>query len=233
VPGDLFPDVGNVMDAAGGRLNGTADDAARLARAIAGGCALGVGGETRLLSKDMVVQMLKRHASVPGVGLIANGWCLGWSLFSSEHSAGPVYGHIGASSALVLALPQADRSHAVLTNFAGGATVGRNLVHDLFGVPLRATYSLPDETPLPPRFADFAGKYGSLLLATEVVFQDGRLTMTNPLSGALMPLSHLKDQTFLLDVGDLITEVSFFAATPELPAHMHVALRMLHKQSGP
>jgi CubicO group peptidase (beta-lactamase class C family) len=223
VPGDLFPDVGNVMDAAGGRLNGTADDAARLARAIAG------GGEIRLLSAKMVAEMLKPHVRVPGVGLISDAWCLGWSLFGHDNPAAPVYGHIGATSALVLVQPQADRSHAVLTNFARGATVGRTIVRDLFAVPLRATRPQPVEASLPTHFADFAGKYGSMLFSIEVAFRDGRLMMTNPMSGEYAPLIHLKDRTFMIDAGEVVTDVTFFPAVEGLPAYVHVALRMLRK----
>jgi CubicO group peptidase (beta-lactamase class C family) len=227
VPAPLFPDVGDVMDAAGGRLKGTADDAARLARAILRGRVVdAVGGEMRILSEATAAAMRATHVQVPGVGLIADAWGLGWSLLRDGAPTQRVHGHIGASSVLVVGQAEADRTQAVLTNFATGASLGRHLVRSVFGVPLRE-FPVAANGLSPASHERFAGRYGSVLFTVEVQFRQGELSMTNPLSGAQVPLRHLTGYTFLLDAGELLSDVTFLPSADGRPGAVHVALRLL------
>ena len=226
VPGPLVPDLGSAMDAAGGRLHGRADDAARLGRAIASGrIARDIGRDVRLLSEDMVAQMLSPQIAVPGLGVMARAWGLGWGLLRDGDPSERVHGHFGNTSVLVAVQAHADVSHAVLTNFATGASLAQHLVRDLFDVPLP-----PGAEPAAgasPSFAGFAGRYGSGLFSVEIRLEAGHLSMTNPLSGGFVPLAHLAGSTFLFDTGAIVTDVTFLPATKAEPAAMHMALRLL------
>jgi CubicO group peptidase (beta-lactamase class C family) len=227
-PAALWPDIGHTMDAAGSSLHGTAGDAARLARAIGTGEADG----TRLLSPDMVRRMLAPQIELPGSGLIARAWCLGWSLFA-DGAGGPVHGHIGGTSAIVALQAPRARACAVLTNFSGGARIGRDVLRELFELPF-AEDPWPGGAPAPDaaKLASYAGRYGGVVFTVDVRVNDGRLEMTDPLSNAYRPLAHLRDDTFLLDIGEVLTEVSFAAASDARPANVHIALRTLARLPG-
>ncbi|TBU83248.1 hypothetical protein DNK06_02050 [Pseudomonas daroniae] len=225
--GALWPDTGMGFDAAGGRLQGTAQDAALIAAAIMTGTVPGNG--TRLLSPSMVEQMLTPQAKVPGAGLIGSHWCLGWSLLTGERTSAPVYGHFGGTSVIVAACPRQDMTCAVLTNSPFGTRMGQSLVKHYFGKDPGTPEREPQSVP-PHDLTRLVGRYKSETMEVEIRQENGLLLMTNPMDGQFIPLQHLYDLNFCMDFDAMVVDVVFMTASDEeRPSLIHFALRALYR----
>lgn len=225
VSGAMWPEVGSAFEAAGSRLQGTARDAARLAMAILTG--RGPDHRRALLSPGMVAEMLTPQVVVPGAGLMASQWCLGWSVLSERGARIPVYGHQGGTSVLVAALPAQAATCAVLSNFPFGYRLARDLIREHLGVSLHTSVTRASAAPPADDFARLAGTYRSSTLSITVRCEHGRLLISNPLGGPAVPLVHLNGRSFCADYGELVTDVTFSPAEDEPPASVHIALRLL------
>lgn len=226
IPQPMWPAVGGALDAAGSRLQGSARDAARLAMGIATGI---TPGGTRLLEPPVLSEMLKAHAEVPGAGMMARHWCLGWAMLTDQRHR-PVYGHMGGTSAIVAAAPEAESACAVLTNFPFGARLGREVLAAYFDVRL-PDLSLLSERALPEDARLLEGTYRSNTLLVSVQLDQGRLWMTNPLGGRALPLMALGGRTFCVDLGELATDVTFIGPRGAQPTGIHLGLRLLARSA--
>jgi len=226
VPGLFWPEVGPALDAAGGRLVGTARDAARLARAIITG--VHPTSEARILSRSILREMLKPHVVVPGAGLMASRWCLGWSLLTNLESSTAVYGHQGGTSVLVGAVPKEGSAIAVLTNFSFGTRIAREIISAITSTalpqppPIRL---IPDASCL----IGLEGTYSSETLSVTVYRDGDQLRITNPLGGAAVDLTWMQGRTFSADLGELVSDVTFSVQRENRASAVHVALRQLQK----
>ncbi len=224
-PHPMWPDVGPVFDAAGSRLHGTATDAARLALAIAGGRVRGASGP--LLRPDTVAEMLRPQAAVPGTGVMATHWCLGWALLTRAGDR-PVHAHQGGTSVMVAVSSDRGEACAVLANCPHGMKLGRRVVGALWDADLPAPAFPPaggvDGMPT----AAFAGRYGSRTFELAVRQEGGGLRMSNPLGGDALPLRRVGEREFAVDAGLFDADVVFGPEAGGQPACLHFALRRIN-----
>jgi CubicO group peptidase (beta-lactamase class C family) len=223
VAGDLWPATGRLFGPAGGTLHASAADTARLILA----CVTGRdprGGE--LLPSELHREMLTEQIALPGLPLHFRGWSLGWGIPARSYGTPRAVQHIGGTSALVHADPDQKLVLAVLTNFPEGWGFGRDVVRAVFGLP----------EDLPPVSHDavdsgrYVGEYRSPAFGISVSDVDGRLRITNPLSGTDVDLHHQRGDAFWADFGELVTEVTFFDVVDGRARRMHSALRMLQRE---
>jgi CubicO group peptidase (beta-lactamase class C family) len=221
VTGDLWPPVSPLFGPAGATLHATAADTARLVLACASGrTADGV----ELLPRPMRDEMLRQQAPLPGAPLHFRGWGLGWGLPTTGTSR--AVEHIGETSAFVHAEPDRGIALAVLTNFPEGWAFGDDVLRRVLGhrrVP-------PPIGPGPEDVARYLGEYRSPAFGVTVRSgRDGRLRITNPLTGRETDLHYQADDSFWADFDDLVTEVNFMDFEGGRAGRVHTALRMLHR----
>lgn len=219
-PGEMWPRVGKMYEAAGSTLHGTARDAALLTLA----CATGRTADGHeLLPAELAAELRSRQITLPGRSLRFPGWGLGWALSRSGQHA---VEHIGGTSALVFAEPDNDRAAAVVTNYPQGERAGRAVVHAMLGTP----EPTPLDGPGPSHPEIYAGRYVSANFAFDVRVEEGTLTASNPLGGPDITLHHQAGDSFWCEFADVRTEVSFFDMAGRTPRRMHAALRVLHRE---
>ncbi|MBB4685773.1 serine hydrolase domain-containing protein [Amycolatopsis jiangsuensis] len=193
---------------AGSVLSMTARDLTTFARMHLAG---GTWNGHEVLSAKSVAAMPQRQVTVPPLGIMGDGWGLGWELFDA--AGGPVYGHdgntIGQAAFLRLA-PEQGVVVALLTN--GGdamslyAEIVPALLRDLAGVEVELPPKPPAE-PEPFEAARYLGTYSSTL-ADLVVSQDdgGRVWLEQRPKGVAAELAaalrselvRLRDDTLIL-----------------------------------
>lgn len=229
VPGDLWPPVSALFGPAGATMHATAADTARLVLA----CATGrTAAGTELLPSSMRDEMLRRQVALPGAPLHFHGWGLGWALPAPADpratSQSREVEHIGGTSAFVHVEPDRGLALAVLTNFPEGWAFGEDVLRGVLG-PRR---DLPPIGPGPDDVDRYVGEYRSPAFGVTVrTGRDGRLRITNPLTGHETDLHHQSGDSFWADFGDLVTEVSFVVVDGERAQRVHTALRMLQRAS--
>jgi CubicO group peptidase (beta-lactamase class C family) len=222
IHGDLWPPTGRLFGPAGGTLHATAADTARLVLA----CVTGRDPHGQaLLPAGLQHEMLTEQITLPGLPLHYRGWALGWGVPVGLDGVSRAVQHIGGTSALVHADPDRGVAIAVLTNFPEGWEFGRDVV--------RAVLDLPEELPpigdgaVDPR--RYVGEYRSPAFGISVREENGRLRITNPLTGSDVDLHHQGGDAFWADFGELVTEVTFFDVAGGRAQRMHSALRMLQR----
>ncbi|TDD30496.1 serine hydrolase [Kribbella turkmenica] len=230
---DSWPRVGSGFAAAGSTLCGSAADLARLARV----CLTGTDWPQarRLLPAELAMELQTEYATVPGLGLFESGWGLGWAIEAGDPrsaSAHRLVGHRGGTSALVHADPATAMVVAVLTNTAGGELLGRELAGGLFGGPKPPALNgapLGSES----RLDRYVGDYRCPAFDLPVRRIDGGLEIANPLTGRSVALSHLADDVFWADFGELRTTVAFLDKGGDgRPTRVHAALRLLARDTS-
>ncbi|GAA1005808.1 hypothetical protein Aple_040030 [Acrocarpospora pleiomorpha] len=220
-PGEMWPRVGKLYEAAGSTLHGTARDAALLAFA----CATGRTADGReLLPAELAAEMCASQITLPGRSLRVSGWGLGWSLPRMGRQA---VAHIGGTSVLAFAEPGNDRAVAVVTNYPQGERAGRAVVHAMLGTPEPA----PPAGPGPSDPERYAGRYISPNFAIDIRVEEGTLFTSNPLGGPEVALRHQEGDAFWVDFDEIQTELSFFDMAGRTPRRLHAALRVLHREA--
>ncbi|MFD3486996.1 serine hydrolase domain-containing protein [Streptomyces sp. NPDC058665] len=220
-PGEMWPRVGALYEAAGSTLHGTARDAARLALA----CATGRTAEGKeLLPVALAAEMRSCQITLPGRALRFSGWGLGWALSRAGQRA---VEHMGGTSVLVFAEPGNERAAAVLTNYPQGESAGRAVVHAMLGTPEPA----PIAGPGPSDPQRYAGRYVSPNLAFDIRTDGETLTVSNPLGGPAAALHHQEGDAFWFEFGHVRTELCFFDMVGRTPRRIHTATRVLHREA--
>jgi CubicO group peptidase (beta-lactamase class C family) len=222
VIGDPWPSIGDAFDPAGTRLMGNASDAARLGFAVMTGRAIGT--QLQLLSSHSRAAMQTVHAQVPGMGLLGNGWGLGWSLLSGDSASVEVLGHIGGTSVLVAARPALKSVLAVLTNSPYGMQFGRDLLGGARSGALPNSWDAAVPQPLGPRFAAYEGRFRSETLDLSVEYVNDALTITNPFYEMPAKLVHQGGNAFWVDFGPIKSDVVFGPIENGRPSYVHCVL---------
>jgi CubicO group peptidase (beta-lactamase class C family) len=226
VAGDLWPPVSSLFGAAGATMHATAADTARLVLACASGR---TADGTQLLPVSMRDEMLRQQIALPGAPLHFHGWGLGWALPAPTATRGAtarrVVEHIGGTNAFVHVEPDRGLALAVLTNFPEGWALGEDVLRGALG----HRRDLPPIGPGPDDVHPYLGEYRSPAFGVTVrMALDGRLRITNPLTGGETDLHHQHGDSFWADFGDLVSEVSFLVDGGRA-RHVHTALRMLQR----
>ncbi|KHL17224.1 CubicO group peptidase (beta-lactamase class C family) [Mumia flava] len=148
---------------------------------------------TAVLSGASVKAMQERQVDLPDLGLLGDGWGLGWELY--DVPGGPVIGHDGSTigqNAFLRLVPGRDVAVAVLTNGGLAYTFAeRILTHVLAELADVELGALPAPTPgatveNPERYV---GTYASAVADTTVTLEDGRLWAERTPKGELAALA--------------------------------------------
>ncbi|WP_051792970.1 serine hydrolase domain-containing protein [Amycolatopsis jejuensis] len=222
-PGEFWPSVSPLFGPAGATLHTTAEDAARLVLA----CATGRTHDGyELLPERVVDEMLRVQTRLPGSPLHFRGWGLGWALPAGVRQR--AVQHTGGTSAFVHVEPDRGVALAVLTNFPEGWAFGKDVLYRALGLrkPAYASGVRPEDP------ARYVGEYASRTFGIAVrIGGDGRLRVTNPLTGRETDLHHQAGDDFWADFGELETEVNFLDVTDGRASRVHLALRVLDRAS--
>ncbi|WP_433264579.1 serine hydrolase domain-containing protein [Actinosynnema sp. CS-041913] len=148
------------------------------ARDLLGWADAHLGGGPPLLSEASAKAMRERQVDVPSIGVLADGWGLGWELF--DYGA-DVFGHDGGTigqTAFLRISGTAGIAVALLTNGLGGLTIYQGLVEELLREHAGADISESVTPPADPEPLDadlVTGSYRTPMLGFTVsVDEDGR-----------------------------------------------------------
>lgn len=214
-----WPRVGGVLDAAGATLTSGIVDAVHVAAVLMHGRDRLAPSAQPLLGSEMLAEMQRLHAGMPGPSFLAGGWGLGWSY-------DPVRGqlsHMGGTSVYVLGEPSTGYVGVFLSSIPNGAMVGRELLADALRVdrPIFFPASAPDTN-----FETVAGRYGEGALSVAIEDRDRQLVADINMLDEAVALSPLSGQSFAIDLPGLRSEASFLGSGAQ-PTHLHIGLRAL------
>jgi CubicO group peptidase (beta-lactamase class C family) len=144
---------------------------------------------TQVLSAASASSMAQKHADLPDTRTLGDSWGLGWIRYGWDGER--LIGHDGntiGQSAYLSILPAHGMAVSLLTN--GGSA--RDLYHDLWSAIFRETVGVQMPSPLeppasPPAFdpAGYVGRYERSGITTEVMEEDGGLTLRATVTGPL------------------------------------------------
>jgi CubicO group peptidase (beta-lactamase class C family) len=160
-----------------GVLCASAADVVRFARLFMDGGATESG--TRLLSRDLVDEMLRPQAAIPDRWTLGDHWALGWIV--GDWDGQRVYGHLGGLPGVKSFLhvaPERGVAVALLTNGSAGDELGLTLIAELLE-ELCDIRVPPWPEPAPDaavdRLDNVAGDYERHGVRLELTVSDGRL----------------------------------------------------------
>jgi CubicO group peptidase (beta-lactamase class C family) len=217
-----WPATSPLFDAAGASLWSNARDLARLVALCATGRDPAHPTAPPRLSDAVLTDMQQAAVRVPGIGLTATHWGLGWGIDAAPGRA-PILKHMGGTSALVMVDRSQNRTVAVLTNDPMGARLGEDFSRFALGVPQR--HLVPCKiSPLERS----AGLYGSPTFKLNVNAEGDGLSVDNPLMGGRVPLQPAARGAYWADFGPLLTEATFLGRLASgAPRYLHLGLRAL------
>jgi CubicO group peptidase (beta-lactamase class C family) len=156
---------------------------------LSGGLAL---DGTQVVSAASARSMAEKHADLPDTRTLGDSWGLGWIRYGWDGQR--LIGHDGntiGQSAFLSVLPSRGMAVSLLTN--GGSA--RDLYHELWSEIFRETAGVEMPPPLEPPAsapefdpARYVGRYERSGITTEVMEQDGGLTLRATMTGPLAEL---------------------------------------------
>jgi CubicO group peptidase (beta-lactamase class C family) len=220
----MWPHTGPLLEAAGSSFSSGIRDAVRILASVMCGHDVARPESAPWIGPAMLEEMHRAHATLPGHGVIAKAWGLGWAV---DPELGTV-SHMGGTSAFALGLPRERRLGVFLANTPNGAEIGRTELRRIFNLPQP---TLPTAAP-DPDLDNLVGRYVSPLFGLEVQTESGRLFVTSNLSPDRVELRPIGRRSYLAHISSgregIDTEVSFLG-DGAVPSHIHLALRALRR----
>jgi len=224
---DMWLRVGDGMEAAGSTLYASAPDLALIAVAMSTGVNPRDPGGARMLSEELTADATRRHAEVPGIGLITSAFGLGW-LHPRQPDDRRVVSHGGGTSIVVFVDLDSGDVVVTATNFDQGEQVGGDVARALIGAPSASPSPTAPASPV-EHLVRLTGRWGVGPLANTIRLDGDHLVME--VMGETAQLVEVDPTSFLLTVSGLHLDLALMHGDARAADWIHFAGRALARQT--